>query len=889
MRLPLCAAVIGSLLTQTLPAQETTGSLRGRVVMPSGEPARGVESIISGSHLLAARKVSTDNDGALQVLALPPGIYSVRLSRMGARPVLMDNVSVTLGQTTSLPTVSLEESPIQLEPVHVAPARQLIDASHTDVGGTLTAVDYARLPGDRDYRSMISILPHANQSNRGDAINVAGATGLENMYYIDGVNVTSPLKAETGTGLPYNFVRAVEVKTGGYQAQYGNALGGLVNAVTYSGTNAFEANVFAYSTNSSFSARPKAQPTLRESRAVSYDVGLRLSGPILRDRLWYSAAYNERVDRVAREIQGQGEFMDRTTAQFSAAKLTWQAASALEIQLSAFGDPLTRHSVATPAIPSGLTVLNPDPYLTRQARGGWVRTLHAARTFGDRGLLELSLSRSDARQKVDPETEFARTTPRLLDLYSRTISGGIVAIENSVLQRSAATLRGTLSQGSHTITLGGEFEDLVTNRETHTSAGFQIQRNGLGRFLTISEHTAGEFHNRVPISYLQDSWRANDRLTLNLGIRWSSQNLSGANGKIAQRFSNEWQPRVGFIRQLGASRASAVFGSVARIYQELPLNLSSIFYGDLTALRSFYSADPRLAGSVPDSVLDDSRRASDVRQSIPDLQAEHFDEATLGYERLFGKASKATARLIRRELKSTFQWGFGPQGIVFGTPGTGDFAFLPKPVRRYTALELAVVGEKHRVAYRSSYVLSRNWGNFTGFYEPDFGFANPGGNAGFIAPHQAVNSEGLLPNDRTHLFKFSGGTQRSSGLNAGITVSWESGSPLNEFAPSPTQGLAIQRAFVVQRGTAGRTPALWDASARFAYSIGGMNRADSRFILDLLHLGNAQKAVWVDELKYLANVNGTFSRPNPNYGVPIAFQRPRMVRLGWEANLGRRG
>jgi hypothetical protein len=886
MRFLLRAVVTGCVLLRALPAQETTGSMRGQVVAKSGEPIAGIPAIISGHDLLGSRSASTDSQGFFQVLALPPGVYSVRISRIGSRLVLLEDVAVGLGQTTSLPTITLEESPIQLEPVRVTAPRLSIDALHTDIGATLSAADYAELPGDRDYKSMMSILPHANESNRGDPINVAGATGLENMYYVDGVNVTTPLKAETGTGLPYNFVRAVEVKTGAYQAQYGNALGALVNAVTYSGTNDFEANIFAYGTHSGLRARPRAEPTLRESKAASYDIGLRVSGPVLRDRIWYSAAYNPRVDRVAREIQGQGEFTDRTNSRFFAGKLTWQSSPATEIQLSAFGDPTGRHAVAVPSgAPAGLTPLNPDPYLTRLRRGGWVRALHVTRTFGERGLLEASLSRSDSRQTTEGETEVARTTPRVVDQFTRTISGGMGIVENSTMARSSAMLRGTVSARSHTVVIGGELEDAAANRSVYTNAGFRVQRDALGRFMAFTEGGGGEFHNRMPISYLQDSWRVTEGFTLNVGTRWSSQTLYGASGRVAQRFPNELQPRVGFIWQLGESKSQALFGSVGRFYQQLPLNLVSLFYVDHAFLISFYSTDPRQPGAVADSVSDFSSLESDAPRNIPHVNAEHFDEISLGYERVVGKSARVTARLIRRELRSSYQWGFGPQGIVFGTPGKGDFAFLPKPVRRYSGLELTASGETRSVRYRSSYVLSRNWGNYTGYYEPDFGFANPGGNAGFIAPHQAVNSEGLLPNDRTHVFKLSGETNLPGGVNTGITFSWESGSPLNEFAPSPTAGLAIQRAFVVPRGSAGRTPSLWDASVRLAYPMRALIGVDSRVLFDVLHIGNPQRAVWVDELKYRVNKNGSFTNANANYGAPIAFQRPMMARLGWELNL----
>ncbi len=881
----LLAAIAGGLYGRCLLSQEVSGSLTGRVVTTSLQPAPDAKVMVSGRDLLRSRSAAPDRGGYFQVHSLPPGTYTVRFTRLGSQPVSLDRVVVELGHATQLPTVALQESPIQLEDVHVEASEQSIDATRTEVGATLSAADYAALPGDRDYKSIVSILPHANESTRGDPINVAGATGLENMYYVDGVNVTTPIQAETGTSLPYNFVKAIEVKTGGYQAQYGSALGALVNAVTYSGTNVFETNFFAFGTHSSLSSRPKAEPTLREAGAMSYDVGVRISGPVLRDRLWYSVAYNPRVDRVDREIQGHGKFTDEANAQIFAGKLTWQSNPTTEIQLSVFGDPTTHHAVAVPSgVPSGLTPLTPDSYLTRLKRGSWVRAVRARKMFGDRSIIEASLSRSDGRQKMEGETEFARISPLFIDLLSREVSGGIQFFENSRLNRSAAMLRGTLTKGAHTVVVGGEFEDVATARTIFTSGGFQIERDAQGNYSTFAEGGAGEFHNRVPVSYVQDSWRIADGISVNAGLRWSSQSLSGASGKVAQRFRNEWQPRVGVIWQPGKSENQAFFASAGRFYQQLPLNLSSIFYVDYSASFFSYSSDPRQPGAIADDSSNFATRESDSH-NMKGLSAEHFDEATLGYERLIGKASKVTARVIRRELRSSFQWGFfSADSVVLGTPGKGDFAFLPKPIRRYTALELAGVGKVGEFRYRTSYVLSRNWGNYTGFYEPDFGYANPGGNAGFIAPHQALNSKGPLPNDRTHVLKLSGAASSQRRFSAGFSFLWESGSPLNEFAPGPDPSLAIQRAFVVRRGSAGRTPALWDLSVRLGYAIKRYQSADTRVVLDVLHLGNPQEVVWTEELKYLVNTNGVFGSANPTYGQPIAYQRPMLARVGWELN-----
>src|SRR3989441_9212011 len=119
---------------------------------------------------------------------------------------------------------------------------------------------------------------------------IGGATGLENAYFIDGVNVTSPHLGGPGVlpvsdfVLPYNFVRTVEVKKGGYDARYGRAIGGTVNAVTYSWGNAFEGSVFTFFTNIALTGGPRlGLSDERSSEFTNYDVGGRGGGPIVRE------------------------------------------------------------------------------------------------------------------------------------------------------------------------------------------------------------------------------------------------------------------------------------------------------------------------------------------------------------------------------------------------------------------------------------------------------------------------------------------------------------------------------------------------------------------------------------------------------------------------------
>jgi hypothetical protein len=106
-----------ALIGASAEAQETTGDIRGRVVSASGTPVVGATLIATGTDLLGARRVSSADDGVFQFLALPPGVYSIRVTALGYRPAVIDSVRVQLGRMEGLPETRLEATSTQLSEV----------------------------------------------------------------------------------------------------------------------------------------------------------------------------------------------------------------------------------------------------------------------------------------------------------------------------------------------------------------------------------------------------------------------------------------------------------------------------------------------------------------------------------------------------------------------------------------------------------------------------------------------------------------------------------------------------------------------------------------------------------------------------------------------------
>jgi hypothetical protein len=269
---------------------------------------------------------------------------------------------------------------------------------------------------------------------------------------------------------------------------------------------------------------------------------------------------------------------------------------------------------------------------------------------------------------------------------------------------------------------------------------------------------------------------------------------------------------------------------------------------------------------------------------VEGLRGQYYDEFNLGYERAIGWNIKLGIQGVYRTLREAIDDVFlvEENSYQFGNPGSGILSAWPKPQRDYTALIISI--ERHRdehFNFLASYVLARNYGNYAGVFDAFTHSQYPNNNIMFNdLENSRKNATGLVPNDRTHTFKFSGYYRLSFGLVTGITFIAQSGTPLSELAFSE-HGIK----FLSQRGSAGRTPAIWDLSARVMYELPLLPTWKTRLILDVFHIASKQEAVDINQFKFRdIDENGNPTNPNPDYGLAWRYQPPMWLRLGMEVS-----
>ena len=873
-------------------SQESRGNLIGRVLTQKGEALSSVHIFVNSKSLQGSREAKTDKRGYFHLISLPVGYYKVKLDHKDFQEINFINVTIHLGKTTNMGDIILRSLPVENYNITVTGKKPLIDPASTTMGNNFIPENFRYLPLERNYRNIAALTPQANGSYYGDEVNISGSTGFENVYFIDGINVTDPYKGASGTNLPYNFIREIQVKTGGFEAEYGRSQGGIINVITHSGGNEFHGQIFGFFTNSSLAGK-KNEGLLYENidSYTTSDFGISLGGPVLKDKLWFFGAYNPNYIRKKIDIPGQGLYKDRSTTDLFAGKLTWRPSEGSDIVLTILGDSSRHDSVGTTfsrLIPVPASLKNPEPYLGTKEEGGISLSLHGRFFISDKLFLEASLSHLNRDQNDTPRTEKGRTTPLFADLPTGEWSGGYGRYAKSKSTRNAAGLSANLILGSHNIKGGLAYENNLLDHLFENRSGASLDQPSIiihvadSTFLAAYSIIDVNVANRVWSGFIQDYWQVSPKLGLYAGLRWDGQYLVGSDGKTAQSITDQWQPRLGINLQLGKTGEQKISASYGRFYQQLSTNFPTAFYSNSTFRYTWYTHNPLIdpgGGYIQDS-------SQNIYKNIPGLKGQHFDEFTLGYERIFSRNLKIGLRGIYRNLKQVIEDGFDAATMQWipGNPGRGELSFLPEFKRKYTALEFTL--EKTRsggLQFYFSYTLSRNHGNYPGLFNGDFAAGSPNSSPSFDIPEQLNNGMGLLPNDRTHVFKFSGSYTFKKGLSLGTSFIIQSGTPKNEYGASWLS--AEHLVLLSPRGSIGRTPAFWDLNLRITYSLDRLvdTSLHPKLIFDIFHLFSKQAEITYDQLHYLAlDAMGNQVGLNPNYGQVSLYQQPMIIRLGIE-------
>jgi outer membrane receptor protein involved in Fe transport len=303
----------------------TTGALQGQVSdSKTGEKLAGVTVTVTSTSLQGAQTAITDENGFYKIDSLPPGEYLVTFYYLELT-VERSGIGVGVNKTTPV-FQKLDQSKAGGEVVKIQDTVPTIDPTSTTQGITIDKnyIKNIPVPG-RTFEAALGAA--AGSQGDGLGISFSGSSSLENQYYVDGVNTTGLTFGTVGSPVINDFIEEIEVITGGYNAEFGRATGGVVNVVTKSGSNEFKGSVFGYFQPGIFTFDSESTPTnaasIDTTRNLVYDAdfGFELGGPIVKDKLWFYVGFAPAFSKVdttrttksqtdCRQLQSNGQLSD---------------------------------------------------------------------------------------------------------------------------------------------------------------------------------------------------------------------------------------------------------------------------------------------------------------------------------------------------------------------------------------------------------------------------------------------------------------------------------------------------------------------------------------------------------------------------------------------------
>ncbi|MDH5744688.1 MAG: TonB-dependent receptor, partial [Candidatus Aminicenantes bacterium] len=213
------------------------GKITGRVIDNQGIPLPGVNVEATSPRLVGKATSVTDGNGTFRLMALPSGTYEIVFSLPGFKTLIRKGIYLELSQTLTM-NVTLEQAAVE-ERITVVGQAPLIDIKSTTKGQVMTKEIYMSLPRGRSFDSLISTIPGVQSEGIAGGISVDGASGAENIFFIDGADMTNFHLGIKGQNVVLELLDEVKVTASGYNAEYGGSMGGVVNVISRSGGNEF--------------------------------------------------------------------------------------------------------------------------------------------------------------------------------------------------------------------------------------------------------------------------------------------------------------------------------------------------------------------------------------------------------------------------------------------------------------------------------------------------------------------------------------------------------------------------------------------------------------------------------------------------------------------------
>jgi hypothetical protein len=779
-------------------AQGTTGTISGRIVDAQGLAVPGVTVTVTGPQ--GAKTAVTDGSGRFAVPFLIPGTYSIKAELQGFKTIEQNNVVVRLEQTVDLPLTMAVGG--LTETVEVTGASPVVDTQTTTAGANLDSAMLSRLPVGRSLAETLYVAPGVSSGGGTGTSNpsIGGGSGLENQYVVDGVNISgtgfgslgsyarggNAILGSLGTGVTYDFIKEVQVKTAGYEAEFGQSTGGVVNVITKSGSNQLHGTLFGYTRpdklESSYTQIHTNNGWVNVTGTSLSDYGAEVGGPVSRNHLFFFGAIDPQWDKkktiAPDNTLPNGSFafplralgaQERTRRFLSySTKGTWQATANNTISASFFGDP--GHGPSGAQRNNALLGQDTSRFSELDKFGGHNQVIKYDGVITNSFLLEASWARAKQQVIEVPSVNTWQTVDTRVTPQVRT--GGIGSFSNNEGENKQYQAKATNVFGGHQLKYGVALEDidfvdipnytgptftLPNGVQTKTGASLQILADPVFGSIyraTRANYVLGRATTQKYFNWFaQDNWQVSDRFTFRPGLRYEQQKIVGTLADFT--WKNNFAPRIGATYDVTGNGKSKVYGNWGRFYAKVPNDLAARALSADAGISRADFFDANLTRPVPEGTT----AAGVTRHFIlagtvpsdfdPKAKSTYMDEALGGFEYEALPGMNVGIRYIHRTMPRILEDVGTAQMVAYdlGLPGldsveyfitnvdhntpTTVFAGLPAahfedPIHKYDALEFTADKRlSNNWSLQSSYRWSKLRGNFEGFYRNDNGQSDP--------------------------------------------------------------------------------------------------------------------------------------------------------------------
>lgn len=623
--------------------QETTGSLDITVKDITGAVVPGVPITVTSFGTTGyKRTVTTDDEGFVRILQVPPGTYQITAAATkGFVEKKLGEIPVGLGRTT--PVIVEMSTKIDVGITVTGEDVLPIDVSETKVQTTVSAQTAELLPKGLNFTSVLKVSPSTRVEPRSGQFQIDGASGSENTFIIDGQEVTNVRTGvlDANSNLPFSIIQEVQVKSSGFEAEYGGATGGVINIVTKGGGNEFRGQVGSIFRNSRF--EPVGNPTLRPqgSQAEYYPAKrdhlsefnptVQVRGPIWRDKIWFAADWAPQIlkrDRVLTYVDvntriptGVVEhYFFKQRQEKSRIRLDAQPLSRIHLTGTFNWNPITQKGQSPiPAFTTELsTPINAAFSNNLGGRqnamnitGAGVYTvtdkLQVSARIGHYFLNEKLGTYNTGNNPLIPRVTCSSSSPVQFPPgfgCTRGFNNGVLVVSGTEFDATTrdqwdadATYsftgagRHELKGGYQTNTIGNKVslrqtDQLVLRYGQSVAAysGHTVQLTpgwlGSGQYVVFS--TRGNVTSKNVGLFIQDKWQPSRRLTLNLGIRTEREDVpSFAPGLPGMKFdfSSKLAPRLGVAYDLTGDGKSKIWAFYGRFFDRFKYELPRGSFG----------------------------------------------------------------------------------------------------------------------------------------------------------------------------------------------------------------------------------------------------------------------------------------------------------------------